>query len=36
MDCFEKAMLFLVEEALARYGFTGEVKIIRKEEEAKG
>ena len=35
MDCFEKAMLFLVEEALARYGFTGEVKITRKSEEEK-
>jgi len=41
MDCFEKALKFLVEEALARRGYTADVTISRKDEdeekkEAKG
>lgn len=33
MDCFEKAMLYLAEKTLARYGVTAEIKIVKREEE---
>ena len=33
MDCFEKAMLYLAEKTLARYGVTAEIKIVKREEK---
>lgn len=41
MDCFENALKFLVEEALARRGYTAEITISQKgndeeKKEAKG
>lgn len=36
MDCFEKAMLYLAQKTLERYGVTADIKIVKKEEEKKG